>query len=191
MLSSPGRLLTKARLLRAVWGTAYADEGHYLHVYVSRTPAQAGGGRSGKGAAQRSDRRRAGRRLPDRGGPTAPPLVESVVERREAIESPQFLLGPGVRVETWTSQRANSVSPRVVEPSDEELEAALSEVDVAITLVAQRARPSRIRLVGFEACRRAIVEIWRSLTHSSQACCSQIDRPEIAGAVSIIVGPLA
>jgi two-component system KDP operon response regulator KdpE len=22
--------------LRAVWGTAYADEGHYLHVYVSR-----------------------------------------------------------------------------------------------------------------------------------------------------------
>ena len=28
--------LTKRRLLRAVWGTAYADEGHYLHVYVSR-----------------------------------------------------------------------------------------------------------------------------------------------------------
>ena len=36
MASQPGRLLTKARLLRAVWGTAYADEGHYLHVYVSR-----------------------------------------------------------------------------------------------------------------------------------------------------------
>jgi two-component system KDP operon response regulator KdpE len=36
MLSQPGRLLTKARLLRAVWGTAYADEGHYLHVYISR-----------------------------------------------------------------------------------------------------------------------------------------------------------
>jgi two-component system KDP operon response regulator KdpE len=36
MLSSPGRLLTKGRLLRAVWGTAYAEEGHYLHVYVSR-----------------------------------------------------------------------------------------------------------------------------------------------------------
>jgi len=36
MLSQPGRLLTKARLLRAVWGTAYASEGHYLHVYVSR-----------------------------------------------------------------------------------------------------------------------------------------------------------
>ncbi len=36
MISQPGRLLTKGRLLRAVWGTAYADEGHYLHVYVSR-----------------------------------------------------------------------------------------------------------------------------------------------------------
>ncbi len=36
MVARPGRLLTKGRLLRAVWGTAYADEAHYLHVYVSR-----------------------------------------------------------------------------------------------------------------------------------------------------------
>ena len=36
MMAQPGRLLTKGRLLRAVWGTAYADEAHYLHVYVSR-----------------------------------------------------------------------------------------------------------------------------------------------------------
>jgi two-component system KDP operon response regulator KdpE len=36
MLASPGRLLTRGRLLRAVWGTAYGEEGHYLHVYVSR-----------------------------------------------------------------------------------------------------------------------------------------------------------
>jgi two-component system, OmpR family, KDP operon response regulator KdpE len=36
MIGSPGRVLTKGRLLRAVWGTAYADEAHYLHVYVSR-----------------------------------------------------------------------------------------------------------------------------------------------------------
>jgi two-component system KDP operon response regulator KdpE len=36
MLAEPGRVLTSGRLLRAVWGTAYADEGHYLHVYVSR-----------------------------------------------------------------------------------------------------------------------------------------------------------
>jgi two-component system KDP operon response regulator KdpE len=36
MLASPGRVLTRGRLLRAVWGTSYGDEGHYLHVYVSR-----------------------------------------------------------------------------------------------------------------------------------------------------------
>jgi two-component system, OmpR family, KDP operon response regulator KdpE len=36
MVAQPGRLLTKGRLLRAVWGTAYAGEAHYLHVYVSR-----------------------------------------------------------------------------------------------------------------------------------------------------------
>jgi two-component system KDP operon response regulator KdpE len=36
MLGQPGRLLTRGRLLRAVWGTGYAEEGHYLHVYVSR-----------------------------------------------------------------------------------------------------------------------------------------------------------
>ena len=36
LMSQPGRLLTRGRLLRAVWGSAYAGEGHYLHVYVSR-----------------------------------------------------------------------------------------------------------------------------------------------------------
>jgi two-component system KDP operon response regulator KdpE len=36
MLSNQGRILTKARLLRAVWGLAYADESAYLHVYVNR-----------------------------------------------------------------------------------------------------------------------------------------------------------
>jgi two-component system KDP operon response regulator KdpE len=36
MLSNQGRVLTKARLLRAVWGLAYADESTYLHVYVNR-----------------------------------------------------------------------------------------------------------------------------------------------------------
>jgi two-component system KDP operon response regulator KdpE len=36
ILASPGRVLTRGRMLRAVWGTAYSDEGHYLHVYVSR-----------------------------------------------------------------------------------------------------------------------------------------------------------
>jgi two-component system KDP operon response regulator KdpE len=36
LLSNQGRVLTKARLLRAVWGMAYADESAYLHVYVNR-----------------------------------------------------------------------------------------------------------------------------------------------------------
>jgi two-component system, OmpR family, KDP operon response regulator KdpE len=36
MMSSQGRVLTKARLLRAVWGLAYAYESAYLHVYVNR-----------------------------------------------------------------------------------------------------------------------------------------------------------
>jgi two-component system, OmpR family, KDP operon response regulator KdpE len=36
MIQHRGRLLTKGRLLRAVWGTSYSDEAHYLHVYVSR-----------------------------------------------------------------------------------------------------------------------------------------------------------
>jgi two-component system KDP operon response regulator KdpE len=36
MMSQPGRLLTRGRLLRAVWGGAYSGEAHYLHVYVSR-----------------------------------------------------------------------------------------------------------------------------------------------------------
>ena len=36
ILASPGRVLTRGRLLRGVWGTSYSEEGHYLHVYVSR-----------------------------------------------------------------------------------------------------------------------------------------------------------
>jgi len=36
ILGAPGRVLTRGRLLRAVWGNAYGQEGHYLHVYVSR-----------------------------------------------------------------------------------------------------------------------------------------------------------
>jgi two-component system KDP operon response regulator KdpE len=36
LLASSGRVVTAGRLLRAVWGSAYSEEGHYLHVYVSR-----------------------------------------------------------------------------------------------------------------------------------------------------------
>lgn len=36
LLAHPGRIVTHGRLLRAVWGEAYDDESHYVHVYVSQ-----------------------------------------------------------------------------------------------------------------------------------------------------------
>jgi two-component system KDP operon response regulator KdpE len=36
LMTHAGRLVTHGRLLRAVWGTAYSDEPHYGHVYVSQ-----------------------------------------------------------------------------------------------------------------------------------------------------------
>jgi two-component system KDP operon response regulator KdpE len=36
LLANAGRVVTRGRLLRAVWGTAYAEEGHDLHVYVGQ-----------------------------------------------------------------------------------------------------------------------------------------------------------
>lgn len=36
LVGHAGRLVTHGRLLRAVWGRAYDDESHYLHVYVSQ-----------------------------------------------------------------------------------------------------------------------------------------------------------
>ena len=36
LLDHPGRLVTRGRILRAVWGEAYSDEAHYIHVYVSQ-----------------------------------------------------------------------------------------------------------------------------------------------------------
>jgi two-component system KDP operon response regulator KdpE len=35
-ISHPNRVLTDRMLLQQVWGTAYGDEAHYLHVYVAR-----------------------------------------------------------------------------------------------------------------------------------------------------------
>jgi two-component system KDP operon response regulator KdpE len=35
LLGQAGRVATRGRLLRAVWGTAYSEEGHYLHVHVA------------------------------------------------------------------------------------------------------------------------------------------------------------
>jgi two-component system KDP operon response regulator KdpE len=36
LLSHPGSLVTRGRLLRAVWGEAYQEQGHYIHVYISQ-----------------------------------------------------------------------------------------------------------------------------------------------------------
>jgi two-component system KDP operon response regulator KdpE len=34
LLANVGRVVSRGRLLRAVWGEEYADQGHYLHVHV-------------------------------------------------------------------------------------------------------------------------------------------------------------
>jgi two-component system KDP operon response regulator KdpE len=36
LVAHAGRLVTHGRLLRAVWGSEYGEEAHYVHVYVSR-----------------------------------------------------------------------------------------------------------------------------------------------------------
>jgi two-component system KDP operon response regulator KdpE len=36
LLSHAGRVVTRGRLLRAVWGEAYSGEDHYVHVFVSQ-----------------------------------------------------------------------------------------------------------------------------------------------------------
>jgi len=36
LLAHAGRLVTRGRLLRAVWGQAYSREDHYVHVFVSQ-----------------------------------------------------------------------------------------------------------------------------------------------------------
>jgi two-component system KDP operon response regulator KdpE len=36
LITHAGHLVTHGRLLRAVWGSAYSDEAHYVHVYVSQ-----------------------------------------------------------------------------------------------------------------------------------------------------------
>jgi two-component system, OmpR family, KDP operon response regulator KdpE len=36
LLGNQGRVVTRERLLRAVWGPAYADASQYIHVYIGR-----------------------------------------------------------------------------------------------------------------------------------------------------------
>jgi hypothetical protein len=77
--------------------------------------------------------------------------------------------------------------PRASEPSDEELEKALAEVDAAIALVGQGAAV-RIRLIGF-AMLDAVAG--RAAAHAQLAGVGfQIDRPDVAGVLAITVGPI-
>ena len=67
LLAHPGRLVTRGRLLRAVWGEAYAGEDHYVHVYVEPAPQEAGRADPGGELADLIVTE-AGRRLPRPGG---------------------------------------------------------------------------------------------------------------------------
>ena len=40
LMTSVGRVVTRTRLLRAVWGEAYSTESHYLHVFMSQLRAK-------------------------------------------------------------------------------------------------------------------------------------------------------
>jgi dienelactone hydrolase len=77
--------------------------------------------------------------------------------------------------------------PHAIEPSDQDLENALAEVDAAIALVG-RGAAVRIRLIGF-ALAGAVAGL--AAAHAQLAGVGfQLDRPGVAGAVAIIVGPL-
>lgn len=76
--------------------------------------------------------------------------------------------------------------PRASEPSDDELENALAEVDAAIALV-RRGAAVRIRLIGF-AMDDAIAGM--AAARAQQAGVRfQVDRPDVAGDLGITVGP--
>jgi hypothetical protein len=78
--------------------------------------------------------------------------------------------------------------PRALEPTDEELDNALAEVDAAIALV-RRGAAVRVRLIGF-----ALAEAVAGLgaAHAQLAGVGfQVDRPDGAGTPALIVGPIA
>jgi hypothetical protein len=77
--------------------------------------------------------------------------------------------------------------PRALEPTDEELDNALAEVDAAIALV-RRGAAVRVRLIGF-----ALAEAVAGLgaAHAQLAGVGfQVDRPDVAGTPALIVGPI-
>lgn len=77
--------------------------------------------------------------------------------------------------------------PRALEPSEEDLDNALAEVDAAIALV-RRGAAVRVRLIGF-ALAEAVAGL--AAAHAQLAGVGfQIDRPNVGAALAIIVGPI-
>ena len=77
--------------------------------------------------------------------------------------------------------------PFALEPSDEDLDDALAEVDAAIALVT-RGGAVRVRLIGF-ALAEAVAGL--AAAHAQLAGVGfQIDRPDVAGAAAMIIGPI-
>jgi two-component system KDP operon response regulator KdpE len=80
LLQQAGRVVTRARLLRAVWGSAYSDESHYVHVYVSRLRRKlAAADPSGRAAAIIVAEPGVGYRVADPDAPGGEPHVEQVL----------------------------------------------------------------------------------------------------------------
>jgi len=77
--------------------------------------------------------------------------------------------------------------PHALEPTDEDLDNALAEVDAAIALVI-RGGAVRVRLIGF-ALAEAVAGL--AAAHAQLAGVGfQIDRPVVAGAAAMIIGPI-
>jgi hypothetical protein len=77
--------------------------------------------------------------------------------------------------------------PRASDPTDEDLDNALAEVDAAIALV-NRGEAVRVRLIGF-ALAEAVAGL--AAAHAQLAGVGfQIERPGVAGAAAMIIGPI-
>ena len=77
--------------------------------------------------------------------------------------------------------------PHASDPTDDDLEGALAEVDAAIALVS-RGAAARVRLVGF-----ALAEAVAGLgaAHAQLAAVGfQVDRPTVEGSMALTIGPI-
>ena len=136
-LTNAGRLVTKGRLLRAVWGEAYQGQDSYVYVHVSQLRRKLAAADS-DGCAARPDRDRAGRRLP---GPRAGSGGDfrRTLGRRDRPAVP-FLLGG-----RWEREGMESSADRPAPSIGRTLEQEMALVREAIAMVAER---------RFAACRR-------------------------------------